>query len=102
MPEGRNGRRRGLQAGPGRTTRAYDVLIANLDPTLERHDQPDQAIEALRQFPSGLVTQEVAAIMAQNNVAPDRDAAERSLIELCGEGAARRVALGDDALWKIA
>ena len=95
-----DGRR--LEAGGFQPVEAYDVLIANLDPTLERHDPPDQAIEALRQFPSGLVTQEVAAIMAPNNVAPDRDAAERSLIELCGEGAVRRVALGDDALWKIA
>ena len=40
--------------------------------------------------------------MAHNNEAPDRDAAERALIELLGDGAVRRSALGDDALWQIA
>jgi hypothetical protein len=48
------------------------------------------------------VTQEVAAIMAQNNVTPDRDAAERDLVELLGAGVVRRESLGDDALWHIA
>ena len=36
--------------------------------------------------------------MAQNNQAPDRDAAERALIELLGAGEGRREALADDAL----
>jgi hypothetical protein len=78
------------------------VLIANLDPTLEREAPPDEAIEALRRFPDGLVTAEVAAILAQNNQLPDRDSAERALIELVGSGAARREALADDALWTLA
>jgi protein-disulfide isomerase-like protein with CxxC motif len=93
---------RRLEAGGFQPVEAYDVLIANLDPTLERHAPPEQAIEALQLFPGGLVTQEVAAIMAHNNVAPDRDAAERALIELCGAGAVRRTGLGDDALWRLA
>jgi 2-hydroxychromene-2-carboxylate isomerase len=91
-----------LEAGGFQTIEAYDVLIANLDPTLEREDPPAEAIEALRRFPDGLVTAEVAAILAQNNQLPDRDSAERALIELVGSGAARREALADDALWKIA
>jgi protein-disulfide isomerase-like protein with CxxC motif len=93
---------RRLEAGGFQPIEAYDVLIANLDPTLERHAPPEQASEALRLFPGGLVTQEVAAIMAHNNIAADRDAAERELIELCGTGTVRRTALGDDALWRLA
>jgi 2-hydroxychromene-2-carboxylate isomerase len=91
-----------LEAGGFQTIEAYDVLIANLDPTLERTDPPDAPIEALRRFPDGLVTAEVAAIMAQNNQLPDRDSAERALIELVGDGAVEREALADDALWQIA
>ena len=36
------------------------------------------------------MTGEVAAILAPNNVPPDRDAAERALVELLAEGAVRR------------
>jgi protein-disulfide isomerase-like protein with CxxC motif len=89
-----------LEAGGFQTIEAYDVLIANLDRTLEREPPPEDALEALRRFPGGLVSQEVAAIMAHNNVAPDRAAAERVLIELVGAGAARRTPLADDALWR--
>jgi 2-hydroxychromene-2-carboxylate isomerase len=97
---GADGRR--LEAGGFQSIEAYDVLVANLDPTLERRDPPVHALEALRRFPGGLVTQELAAIMAPNNTPPDRDAAERDLIELLGEGAVRREALADDALWRAA
>jgi predicted DsbA family dithiol-disulfide isomerase len=96
-PDGRR-----LEAGGFQTIEAYDVLIANLDPTLERNDPPEAPIEALRRFPDGLVTAEVAAILAQNNQLPDRDSAERALIELVGDGAVHREALADDALWQPA
>jgi hypothetical protein len=91
-----------LEAGGFQTIEAYDVLIANLERTLERQAPPEQPIEALHAFPGGLATQEVAAIMAQNNQLPDRTAAEVALIELLGAGAVRRRALGDDALWQVA
>ena len=91
-----------LEAGGFQPVEAYDVLIANLDPTLERQAPAEDPVQALRAFPTGLVTQEVAAIMAHNNESPDREAAERALVELLGAGAVRREALGDDALWKIA
>lgn len=91
-----------LEAGGFQPVEAYDVLIANLDRTLERREPPEEPLEALRAFPGGLVTQEVAAIMAGNNQPPDRDAAERALIELLGDGAVRRDALGNDALWQAA
>jgi 2-hydroxychromene-2-carboxylate isomerase len=91
-----------LEAGGFQPLEAYDVLIANLDRTLERQEPPGEAIVALRRFPDGLVTQEVAAIMAPNNESADRDAAERALLELAGAGAVRRTQLGDDAIWKLA
>jgi len=93
---------RSLEAGGFQTIEAYDVLVANLDPTLDREPPAEDPLEVLRTFPGGLVTAEVAAIMAQNNMLPDRAAAERALIELAGEGTARRTALADDALWQPA
>jgi hypothetical protein len=56
----------------------------------------------VRHFPDGLVTAEVAAILTQNNQLADRDAAERALIELLGDGLVKREALADDALWQMA
>jgi protein-disulfide isomerase-like protein with CxxC motif len=95
-----DGRR--LEAGGFQPVEAYDVVIANLDATLDRAAPPEAPVQALARFPGGLVTQEVAAIMAQNNEMPAREAAERALIELVGEGVARRTPLGDDALWQLA
>jgi protein-disulfide isomerase-like protein with CxxC motif len=95
-----DGRR--LEAGGFQKIEAYDVLIANLDPALERHAPPEEPLEALALFPDGLATQELAAILAHNNEEPDRVAAETALIELAGAGDVRRTALGDDALWQLA
>jgi protein-disulfide isomerase-like protein with CxxC motif len=97
---GSDGEKRRLEAGGFQTIEAYDVLLANLDPSLAREAPPDTPLPALERFPDGLVTQEVAAIMAQGNTPPDRAAAERALIELVGDGRARRAPLGDDALWQ--
>jgi 2-hydroxychromene-2-carboxylate isomerase len=93
---------RRLEAGGFQKVEAYDVLIANLDPTLAREHAPEDPLAALERFPDGLVTQEVAAIMAEGNEPPDRAAAERALVELAGAGTARRTQLGDDALWQPA
>jgi len=98
--ESQDGQR--LEAGGFQPLEAYDVLIANLDRTLERRPPAEQPIDALRAFPAGLVTQEVAAIMTHNNALPDRPGTEAALIELLGQGAVRREALGDDALWQLA
>jgi protein-disulfide isomerase-like protein with CxxC motif len=95
-----NGRR--LEAGGFQKVEAYDVLVANLDPALERHAPPEEPLGALALFPDGLVTQELAAIMAHNNEEPDRVAVERALIELAGAGSVRRTVLGGDALWQLA
>jgi len=98
--ESGDGRR--LEAGGFQRIEAYDVLIANLDPGLDRRLPPEEPLEALVGFPAGLTTQEVAAIMTHNNEEPDRLAAEQALIELSGAGNARRTSLGTDALWQIA
>ena len=97
-----SGEGRRLEAGGFQTIEAYDVLVANLDPTLDRQAPADDPLEALGSFPDGLVTQEIAAIMAQNNVQPDRVATESALIELAGAGDVRRTPLAGDALWQIA
>ena len=89
-----------LVAGGFQPVEAYDVLVANLDPSLERREAPETPAPLLDHFPDGLTTQEVAALMARGNDAPDRAAAERALVGLVAEGGAVRRALGDDALWR--
>jgi protein-disulfide isomerase-like protein with CxxC motif len=96
------GEPRRLEAWGFQTIEAYDVLVANLDPSLRREAPPETPLPALERFPDGLVTQEVAAIMAAGNDPPDRARAERALIELAGAGHARRTPVGDDALWQAA
>jgi 2-hydroxychromene-2-carboxylate isomerase len=88
-----------LEAGGFQTTEAYDVLVANLDSTLERAPSPDDPFVVLQRFREGLTTQEVAAVMAQGNDVPDRARAEAALIELVDAGRAIRTPLADDALW---
>jgi 2-hydroxychromene-2-carboxylate isomerase len=90
-----------LVAGGFQPVEAYDVLIANLDPTLERRPAPSSPAPLLEYFDEGLTTQEVAALMTAGNDAPDRDSAERGLIELAAEGAAVREPCGDDAVWRV-
>jgi hypothetical protein len=93
----RDGRQ--LTAGGFQPVEAYDVLVVNLDPTLERRLPPPTPEPLLDYFREGLTTQEVAALMTQGNDQPDRVAAERALVELVADGLAVRRALGDDALW---
>src|SRR3954454_22989013 len=96
----RNGQR--LEAGGFQPVEAYDVVIANLAPDLERRDPPEDVADLLAAFPDGLTTQEIAAVRAWGNEPPDRREAERALISLVAHGKAERVALGDDALWRPA
>jgi protein-disulfide isomerase-like protein with CxxC motif len=91
-----------LVAGGFQPVEAYDVLIANLDPTLECQAPPSGPVALLEHFDGGLTTQEVAALMTHGNDPLDRRAAEAALIELVAAGRARRMALGDDALWLAA
>jgi 2-hydroxychromene-2-carboxylate isomerase len=91
-----------LVAGGWQPVEAYDVLVANLDPTLARRATPDSPAPLLEEFPDGLTTQEVAQLLVRRNEAPDRVAAEAMLLELVADGNAVRVPLGDDALWRAA
>jgi 2-hydroxychromene-2-carboxylate isomerase len=93
-----DGRR--LEAGGFQPIEAYDVIIANLDPTLERTPPPADPLPLLERFPGGLTTAEVAAVMAPPLADPDHTAAEQALVELVCAGAATRTPLGNDALWR--
>jgi 2-hydroxychromene-2-carboxylate isomerase len=89
-----------LEAGGWQPCGAYDVLLANLDPTLERRPPAEDVAELLEAFPDGLTTAEVAAVMATPpGEHSDREQAEIALLTLVDEGRADRLALGDDALW---
>jgi hypothetical protein len=88
-----------MSAGGWQPVEAYDVLVANMDPTLDRRAAPETPEPLLDYFPAGLTTQEVAALLTKGNDAPDRIAAEMALLELVGDGRAVRAPLGDDALW---
>ena len=97
----RDGRR--LVAGGWQPVLAYDVLLANLDPTLERTPAPDSPLPLLERFPDGLTTAEVAALLAVGaDPSADVEGAERHLLELAAEGEIVRVPLGQDALWRPA
>ena len=91
-----------LVAGGFQPVEAYDVLVANLDPTLDRKPPPQTPEPLLHHFRGGVTTQEVAALMTPNNGTPDREAAEAAMVELVAAGKAVREPLGDDALWKPA
>jgi predicted DsbA family dithiol-disulfide isomerase len=91
-----------LVAGGFQPVEAYDVLVANLDPTLDRKPPPETPEPLLHHFRGGVTTQEVAALMTPNNGTPDREAAEAAMVGLVAEGKAVREPLGDDALWKPA
>jgi 2-hydroxychromene-2-carboxylate isomerase len=95
-----NGRR--LEAGGFQPVEVYDVVVANLDPTLERREPPESARDVLVALPHALTTQEVAAVLCRGNDAPDPDAAEAELVELVAAGQAARESVGDGALWTAA
>ncbi len=95
----RDGKR--LIAGGWQPMLAYDVLIANLDPTIPVTLPPETPAPLLDHFPDGLVTAEVAALLSRGpDYVPDSEEAERALLQLVGDGAAVRVPLGNDALWQ--
>jgi protein-disulfide isomerase-like protein with CxxC motif len=88
---------RTIEAGGFQPVEAYDVCLANLDPTLDRRapatGEDLDAVFAV--FPDGLTTAEVAAVMTGGNDAPDVSATESSLAAAGIE--ARPVS--DDAIW---
>jgi hypothetical protein len=98
--EGPDGRK--LEAGGFQPIEAYDVAIANLEPTLERRPPADDPLDVLRAFPYPLATAEVAAVMTEHLGVPDPVAVEAELIAATGEGRLDRRPAGDGSLWALA
>jgi predicted DsbA family dithiol-disulfide isomerase len=92
----RDGQR--LVAGGWQSFAVYDAMVANLAPELERRDTPEPE-DLLPLFPHGLTTQEVAVACTANLKETEREATLRKLVALTFAGRARRVDVGDDALW---
>ncbi|MEA2419007.1 MAG: hypothetical protein QOE60_1213 [Thermoleophilaceae bacterium] len=95
--DGSDGQR--LEAGGFQPVEAYDVVIANLDPTLERRPPADDPVEVLNALPFPLTTAEVAAVMTEHLGVPNLAAVEAALITATGEGRAARRPVGDGSLW---
>ncbi len=96
-PDGRH-----LEAGGFQPIEAYDVVIANLDPGLERRPPADDPVDVLSAFPYALTTAEVAAVMAEHLAEPDLAAVESALITATGAGRVSRRPAGDGSLWALA
>jgi hypothetical protein len=91
-----------LVAGGWQPLLAYDTLIVNLDPAIDRTAAPKTAEPLFERFPDGLTTAGVAALLADGpDPIPDVQAAEETLLQLAGDGELVRVALGHDALWLV-
>jgi 2-hydroxychromene-2-carboxylate isomerase len=90
-----------LTAGGFQPVEAYDVLIANLDPSMARRGVPDDPAAILEAFPEGVTTQEAAMLLTPSNQQPDAAAAEIALLELVSDRRAVRVQVGDDAVWAL-
>jgi hypothetical protein len=92
-----------LVAGGWQPLLAYDVCIANLEPGLERNPAAESPEPLLERFADGLTTAEVASLLAEGpDPVADLEGTERALLDLVARGAARRVPLGQDALWLAA
>jgi protein-disulfide isomerase-like protein with CxxC motif len=79
---------------------AYDTVLANLEPELERRPAPEDAREAVLAYPIGLTTAEVASILRPSDLDEiDLEAARRGLIAAAEEGAIECTPVGSDALW---
>lgn len=89
----------GVVAGGFQPYAVYDALLANIAPDLERRRAAGDPIEAVRAFPDGITTAEVASVMTEGAGEPDLSAAEDALIEAVASQGLRRIGLGDGALW---
>jgi protein-disulfide isomerase-like protein with CxxC motif len=95
-PDGRS-----LEVGGFQPLESYDTALANLDVALERRAPAEDPVAVLRALPYAPVTREVAACMTTNLGELDDAGTERALIAAAGDGAVRREAVGDGALWHL-
>ena len=92
-----------LVAGGWQPLSAYDLLLANLEPNLQRTPAPPTPEPLFEFFVDGLATAEVALLTADGaDPSPDLRAAELALHDLAATGAIVRIPLGGDALWQPA
>lgn len=91
-----------LEAGGFQPFEAYDVVLANLDPKLERRPPPSTVVEALAKFPDGLTTAEAAEVMRPSDlVDAELAATEDQLVSAAARGEITRQPVGQDAVWHI-
>jgi protein-disulfide isomerase-like protein with CxxC motif len=94
---------RHIEAGGFQPFEAYDLVLANLDPKLERRPPAETVMLVLEAFPEGLATAEVASVLRPSElVDADREAAESELASLAAAGRVTREPLGQDAFWRVA
>jgi predicted DsbA family dithiol-disulfide isomerase len=92
---------RTLVAGGWQPLLAYDVLLANFEPTMNRTPAPPTPEPLFEFFADGLTTAEVALLLAEGpDPIADLLAAERALLDLAATGTIVRIPLGQDALWQ--
>ncbi len=91
-----------LEAGGFQPVEAYDVILANLDSSLQRRPAAQSAAEVVDHFQLPLTTAEIAAVMAEPMMPASRAGAAAELEELVAAGSVTREPLGDDALWRAA
>ena len=92
---------RPLEAGGFQPVEAYDLIIANADPTLERR-VPTDALEVLGSADWPLCTAEIAAALASPLEPPDIAAVEQELIGLAADGRLEATAAGNGVFWSLA
>ena len=94
---------RSLEVGGFQPFEAYDTALANLDSALTRRPAPEDVLEALAEFPEGLVTAELASVMRPSDLADaDLEGTAAQLAELAASGSVTREPAGVDAIWHAA
>lgn len=92
---------RPLEAGGFQPVEAYDVIIANADPTLER-TTPDGAVSVLEGSDWALCTAEIAAALAPPFEPPAIADLEQELIGLAADGRLVATPAGNGVFWSLA
>jgi predicted DsbA family dithiol-disulfide isomerase len=91
---------RPLEAGGFQPVEAYDVVIANADPTLTRHSS-ETPLEVLEASAWALSTAEVASVLTAPFTPRDDAATEQELIVLAAEGRIARKPAGNGVFWSV-